>query len=82
MGYQAGRDMDGKYVGSHPVTIKRSTTDVKPVAQKLDRNRGKKNNRNNKDKKGAKEDDILRANTGAAIEKKPSRNLAGLKMLG
>ena len=81
MGYQAGRDMDGKYVGSHPVTIKRSTTDVKPVVQKLDKNRGKKN-RNNKEKKSAKEEDILRANTGATIEKKPTRNLAGLKLLG
>ena len=81
MGYQAGRDMDGKYVGSHPVTIKRSTTDVKPVVQKLDKNRGKKN-RNNKEKKSAKEEDVLRAHTGATIEKKPTKSLAGLKMLG
>ena len=83
MGYQAGRDMDGKYVGSHPVTIKRSTTDVKPVVQKNDRNRGKKSrNNNNKEKKSAKEDDVLRAHTGAVIEKKAVKSVAGLKLLG
>jgi RNA recognition motif-containing protein len=85
-GFKAAREMTGKYIGSHPVTIQRSKTDVRPVTKK-DNNkyRGKngKNNRNNKDKdKAGKQDDPLRAHTGATIEKKPIKNMTGLKMLG
>jgi len=78
-GFKAAREMVGKYIGSHPVTIQRSKTDIKPVIQKHDKYKSK-NNRN-KDKSG-KQDDPLRAHTGAQIEKKPVRNAAGMKMLG
>ncbi|KAF2766539.1 RNA-binding domain-containing protein [Teratosphaeria nubilosa] len=78
-GFKAAREMVGKYIGSHPVTIQRSKTDIKPVVQKNDRFKGKNNK--NRDNRGKKEDP-LRANTGAHIEKKPVKNTAGIKMLG
>lgn len=78
-GFKAAREMVGKYIGSHPVTIQRSKTDIKPVIQKHDKYKGKNNK--NRDKRG-KQEDPLRAHTGAQIEKKPVRNLAGMKMLG
>ncbi|KAM0721046.1 hypothetical protein Q7P37_003332 [Cladosporium fusiforme] len=78
LGFRAAREMTGKYIGSHPVTIQRSKTDLKPVVQK-DKYKGKNNkynkNRDNKnDKKDKKQDDPLRAHTGAVIEKKPVKN--------
>lgn len=84
LGFKAAREMVGKYIGSHPVTIQRSKTDLKPVAQK-DKYKGKgknvnKNNRN--DKKEKKQDDPLRAHTGAVIEKKPVKNPGGYKVIG
>lgn len=80
MGFKAAKEMRGKYIGSHPVTINRATTNVTPVVQK-DKNKGK-NNKNNKNKQSQKQDDPLRASTGAHIEKKPVKNAAGIKMLG
>lgn len=82
-GFKAAREMVGKYIGSHPVTIQRSKTDLKPVAQK-DKYKGKgKNNKNNRnDKKEKKQDDPLRAHTGAVIEKKPVKNPGGYKVIG
>ena len=82
MGFKAAREMRGKYIGSHPVTINRSTANVQPIVQK-DKNKGKNNKHNKHNNKGGKnQDDPLKANTGAHIEKKPVRNPAGIKMLG
>ncbi|KAK4548956.1 hypothetical protein LTR36_008729 [Oleoguttula mirabilis] len=78
-GFKAAREMVGKYIGSHPVTIQRSKTDIKPVVQKNDRYKGKNNKKKEKD---GKQEDPLRAHTGAHIEKKPVRNPAGMKVLG
>lgn len=82
LGFKAAREMVGKYIGSHPVTIQRSKADLRP--QKVKENnfhRGRNNKNKNKKDDKAKEDP-LRANTGAHIEKKPVRNPAGYKMLG
>lgn len=76
-GFKAAREMVGKYIGSHPVTIERAKTDVRAVVKK-DKN---KNKNKNKDKDG-KKNDALRAHTGAHIEKKPVKNPAGYKILG
>nr|POE93624.1 putative rna-binding protein c22e12.02 [Quercus suber] len=91
-GFKAAREMVNKYIGSHPVTIARAKTDVKPTVIKDSRHQKNKNNRNSKNKKNdykereqvAKQDDPLRAHTGAHIEKKPVRSstAASLKMLG
>jgi hypothetical protein len=85
LGFKAAREMVGKYIGSHPVTIQRSKTDLKPVVQK-DKYKGKgknnKNNNRNDKKEKKKEDDPLRAHTGAVIEKKPVKNAGGYKVIG
>jgi RNA recognition motif-containing protein len=82
-GFKAAREMAGKYIGSHPVTIQRSKTDLKPTVQK-DKYKGKgKNNKNRNDNKDKKnQDDPLRAHTGAVIEKKPVKNPGGYKVIG
>ena len=85
LGFKAAREMVGKYIGSHPVTIQRSKTDLKPVVNK-DKYKGKgknnKNNNRNDKKEKKKEDDPLRAHTGAVIEKKPVKNAGGYKVIG
>lgn len=85
-GFKAAREMVGKYIGSHPVTIQRSKTDLKPTVQK-DKYKGKNgkynnNNKNRDNKKDKKQDDPLRAHTGAVIEKKPVKNPGGYKVIG
>ncbi|KAK3111480.1 hypothetical protein LTR53_013227 [Teratosphaeriaceae sp. CCFEE 6253] len=82
LGFKAAREMVGKYIGSHPVTIQRSKTDLRPVVQKNDRFKGKKDNRKKEGKDKKKGEDPLRANTGASIEKKAVRNPVGMKVLG
>ncbi|KAF2720973.1 hypothetical protein K431DRAFT_269479 [Polychaeton citri CBS 116435] len=89
-GFQAAKEMVGKYIGSHPVTIKRSKVDVKPVSIKDNKHsKGKYNKINNRPTynnantvtAAEKSNNPLRANTGAGIEKKTPKN-AGLKLLG
>jgi hypothetical protein len=50
--FRAFKEMNNKYIGSHPVTIKRATSEVKATLKKDDKhqNHGKynKNNKNNK----------------------------------
>ena len=85
LGFKAAREMVGKYIGSHPVTIQRSKTDVRAQPKK-DNNKYKgkngRNNDKNKDKKKKNDNDPLKAHTGAGVEKKPSKATAGLKLLG
>lgn len=87
-GFKAAREMVGKYIGSHPVTIQRSKVDLKPTVHKDNyKGKGKYNNNNNRgrsnnDKKEKKQDDPLRANTGAVIEKKPVKKAGGYKVIG
>lgn len=75
--FQAAKDMQGKYIGSHPVLIKRAETEIKSVTKKDDRYRGK--NKNNKNKQ--KEDtNVLAANTGAGVQKKQTKPAGGYKV--
>ncbi|RAQ99600.1 RNA-binding domain-containing protein [Stemphylium lycopersici] len=56
--FRAAKEMNGKYIGSHPVLIKRATSEVKAVTKRddkhkqLGKNKNNKNN-NNKDKAGS-----------------------------
>jgi hypothetical protein len=71
--FQAAREMQGKYIGSHPVIVRRSTTEIKAVTPKDNRkgkNKGKGNNHDNKDK------------TGGGIQKPGSKTKGGLRVLG
>ena len=66
--FQAAREMQGKYIGSHPVLIKRSTTEVKPSTVQ-DKNK-KNKNKNNK------------VNQDGVNKKKNEKTKGGLKVLG
>jgi len=46
--YQAAKEMNGKYIQSHPVVVRKAKTEVKPVVVKDDRRNGKHKNKNNK----------------------------------
>jgi RNA recognition motif-containing protein len=72
--FQAARDMQGKYIGSHPVLLRRSTTEIKAVTPK-DQRHGKNNK--NKGKGGNNQD-----KTGAGVEKAGSKTKGGLRVLG
>lgn len=49
--FRAAKEMQGKYIGSHPVLIKRATSEVKPVVKRDDKHGKYKNNKNNNKKK-------------------------------
>ena len=72
--FQAAKEMQGKYIGSHPVLIKRSTTDIK-TSNPADKKKPFKGGKGGFDPTG-------RANTGAGINKKPAKTKGGLKILG
>ncbi|KAL4929374.1 RNP domain protein [Aspergillus undulatus] len=72
--FKAAREMQGKYIGSHPVLLRRAMTEIRPVS----------NNKNNK-KHGGKG-----GNSGGGQHnkvkhdgvKKPGKTKGGLKVLG
>ncbi|KAG9238681.1 hypothetical protein BJ875DRAFT_480181 [Amylocarpus encephaloides] len=73
--FSAAREMQGKYIGSHPVLLRRSTTEIKAVKPK-DRRHGKHGKNNGK---GGNKD---RDKTGAGVQKAGSKTKGGLKVLG
>lgn len=81
--FQAAKEMQGKYIGSHPVLIKRSTTEIKPVVPKDDR-RGKgkwhkKGNNQDRDQKGKGGGHGVK---DGGIQKAGQKTKGGLKILG
>ncbi|KAJ9608772.1 hypothetical protein H2200_006543 [Cladophialophora chaetospira] len=66
--FRAARDMAGKYIGSHPVTIKKANTDVRPTNVKQNK-KGKGSGGNGKVQHGG-------------VEKKQPKTKGGLKVLG
>ncbi|KZF24399.1 RNA-binding domain-containing protein [Xylona heveae TC161] len=74
--FRAAREMQGKYVGSHPILLRRSTTEIRPTAPGS--NKGGKHGKGGQDNKqngsGAK--------TGAGIQKKQSKTKGGLRIIG
>lgn len=82
--FRAAKEMQGKYIGSHPVLIKRATSEVKAVTKrddKHDKNRGRnKNNKNSKDSKAATKDAMSAMTSSAmliprAVQKKGKANV-------
>jgi RNA recognition motif-containing protein len=71
--FQAARDMQGKYIGSHPVLLRRSTTEIKAVNPKDMRNNKNKHKGKGKDNKDK---------TGAGVQKAGAKTKGGLKILG
>ena len=70
--FRAAREMQGKYIGSHPVLLRKSTTDIKPVTPQ-DKKKGKGG-------KGGGANG--HANTNAGVQKKQIKTKGGLKVLG
>lgn len=77
--FQAAKEMNGKYIGSHPVLIKRAETEIKAVVKKDNNRYNKGKNNKNKDKE---EKSTLSANTGAGIQKKQPKAAGQFKLLG
>jgi len=75
--FQAAKDMQGKYIGSHPVLIKRSTTEIKAVNPIDKRKHGKGGN-----KSSAGGGAGTAQTTGAGVQKKQSKTKGGLRLLG
>jgi RNA recognition motif. (a.k.a. RRM, RBD, or RNP domain) len=69
--FQAARDMQGKYIGSHPVLIKRATTEVKPTTVQS----------RHKGKHGKGGSGTAKVEHGG-IHKKQPKTRGGLKVLG
>ncbi|KAI9720614.1 MAG: hypothetical protein M1812_002794 [Candelaria pacifica] len=72
--FQAARDMQGKYIGSHPVLLKKSTTEIRPTVPG-----DKRGGKYGKGKGGGKDGG---AKTGAGVQKKQSKTKGGLRVLG
>ncbi len=75
--FQAAKEMQGKYIGSHPVLLRRSTTEIRPVAQ---------SDKKGKTGKGGKASSTViaasAAKTGAGVHKKANKTKGGLRVLG
>ena len=69
--FQAARDMQGKYIGSHPVLLRKSTTEIKATVPQ-DRKKGK----------GGKGGGQGGSKGGVGVQKKQSKTKGGLKVLG
>ena len=76
--FQAARDMQGKYIGSHPVLVKRSNTEIKAVTAKDKHGKGGKHKGKGSGNGGGSNKD----KTGAGVQKAGSKTKGGLKVLG
>lgn len=70
--FQAARDMQGKYIGSHPVLLRKSTTEIRPVVPQ-DKKKGGK---------GGKGKGGGGGGGGGGVQKKQGKTKGGLKVLG
>lgn len=86
--FQSAKEMNGKYIQSHPVVVRKSTTEIKPASAKDDRHKGK-----NFKKKGGKNNGSGAGNSeggysphlgpaGGGIVKPGQKTKSGLKLLG
>ncbi|KAL4784332.1 hypothetical protein BJX76DRAFT_222589 [Aspergillus varians] len=71
--FKAAREMQGKYIGSHPILLRRATTEIRPVS-------------NNKNRKHGGKGGGSSGNQGSKVKqdgiKKPGKTKGGLKILG
>ncbi|USP80032.1 uncharacterized protein yc1106_07306 [Curvularia clavata] len=55
--FRAAKEMQGKYIGSHPVLVKRATSEIKPIVKRDDKHKQQAKNKNKtkdaKDKEGS-----------------------------
>ncbi|KAJ5550196.1 hypothetical protein N7461_004894 [Penicillium sp. DV-2018c] len=84
--FKAGREMQGKYIGSHPVLLRRATTEVRPTSNsKLGKKQKGKGNKGGQGQ-GYAGGAGSAAATGGKVKqdgiKKPAKTKGGLKILG
>ena len=70
--FQAARDMQGKYIGSHPVLLRKSTTEIKATVPQ-DKKKGKGGKGGGGGMKGT---------IGGGVQKKSNKPKGGLRVLG
>ncbi|KAK0753925.1 hypothetical protein B0T18DRAFT_313259 [Schizothecium vesticola] len=91
--FQAAKEMNGKYIQSHPVVVHKAKTEVKPVVLKDDRrnHKNKKKDRSDKKKSGsgggaqdgaAAYEPHLGPMSGGGVTKPGQKTRGGLKLLG
>lgn len=86
--FQAAREMHGKYIQSHPVTVKRANTEIKSANIKDKNKNYKNNNRGNGNGSGyanQKRDGVspsLAPKPGSGVVKPGKKTKNGLKLLG
>ncbi|KAF1835628.1 RNA-binding domain-containing protein, partial [Decorospora gaudefroyi] len=68
--FRAAKEMQGKYIGSHPVLIKRATSEVKAVTKREDKSGKHGNQARNKNNKS--KDNKAGSNTAAAVVASPA----------
>ncbi|KAF9247961.1 hypothetical protein DTO013E5_5080 [Penicillium roqueforti] len=78
--FKAAREMHGKYIGSHPILLRRAVTEVRPTSAPKHGKHGKKQGKG----KGPKGDNA--GGAGGKVKqdgiKKPAKTKGGLKILG
>ncbi len=83
--FQAARDMQGKYIGSHPVLLRKSTTEIRPVVHGANGKKGGgKGGKGGKGSGGGAHGGSAggAGKTGAGVQKKQSKTKGGLRVLG
>ncbi|KAI1386576.1 RNA-binding domain-containing protein [Hypoxylon trugodes] len=93
--FQAAKEMNGKYIQSHPVVVRKSTTEIKPTTAKDNRNNGRwnKNNKNKNKNRGGngsgngngKREGSFEPHlgpVGGGVYKPGQKTKGGLKLLG
>ena len=73
--FRAARDMQGKYIGSHPVLLRKSTTEIRPTISKDGKKVGKNGKRGGGVAKGG-------ATGGNGVSTNQGKMKGGLKVLG
>ncbi|SPN96817.1 related to RNA-binding protein [Cephalotrichum gorgonifer] len=81
--FQAAKEMNGKYIQSHPVIVTRAKTEIKPTVVK-DKDRRKNNKKGKRNNNQASEpfEPSLGPTPGAGVQKAGQRTKNGLKLLG
>ncbi|KAI0152562.1 RNA-binding domain-containing protein [Hypoxylon sp. NC0597] len=92
--FQAAKEMNGKYIQSHPVVVRKSTTEIKPTVMKDNKwNKNHKNKNKNKNRGGSgsggggggKREGSFEPHLGpaaAGVHKPGQKTKGGLKLLG
>lgn len=80
--FQAAKEMNGKYIQSHPVIVTRAKTEVKPSVVKERDNRKKNGKKGKRGNNNQSFEPSLAPTPGAGVQKPGQKTKNGLKLLG